>query len=82
MFGVSDQARYKPSCTTIEDGQGLENSDLERRGLNLSRLYHDAAHIILYSEQQMCYQPVQMRSWSAHSVVRKRKMQVLITRFI
>ena len=33
VFGVSDQVRQKPGCTATEDGQRLEISDLDRRGI-------------------------------------------------
>ena len=33
VFGVSDQVRLKPGCSTTEDGQGLEISDLRSRGI-------------------------------------------------
>ena len=33
---VSDQVRHKPGCTATEDGQRLEISDLESRGIVLS----------------------------------------------
>ena len=33
---VSDLVRHKPGCTATEDGQRLELSDLERRGIVLS----------------------------------------------
>ena len=33
---VSDLVRHKPGCTATEDGQRLEISDLERRGIVLS----------------------------------------------
>ena len=36
VFGVSDQVQYKPGCTTTEDGQRLEVSDLESSGIVLS----------------------------------------------
>ena len=35
-FGFSDQVRHKQSCTATEDGQRLEISDLERKGIVLS----------------------------------------------
>ena len=31
VFGVVDQVRHKPGCTTNENGQSREISDLERR---------------------------------------------------
>ena len=36
VFGVSDQVGHKPGCTAIEDGLGLEISDLGSRGIVLS----------------------------------------------
>ena len=36
VFGVSDHARYKPSCTSKEDGEKLEISDLGRIEIVLS----------------------------------------------
>ena len=36
VFEVSDQVRHKPGCTAIEDGQSLEVSVLDRRGIVLS----------------------------------------------
>ena len=36
VFGVSDQVRHKPGCTTTEDGWRLEISDLGSRGIVLS----------------------------------------------
>ena len=36
VFAVSDQVRHKPGCKATVDGQRLENSDLESRGLVLS----------------------------------------------
>ena len=36
VFGVSNQVRHKPGCTTTEDGYRLESSDLESRGIVLS----------------------------------------------
>ena len=36
VFGVSDQVRHKPGCTTTEDGQRLEILDLGSRGIVLS----------------------------------------------
>ena len=36
VFGVSDQVSHKPGCTVTEDGQMLEISDLESRGIVLS----------------------------------------------
>ena len=33
---VSDLVRHKPGCTATEDGQRLEISDLESRGIILS----------------------------------------------
>ena len=36
VFGVSDQVRHKPGCTTTEDGWRLEISDLGRRGIVLA----------------------------------------------
>ena len=33
VFGVSDQVRHEPGCTTTEDGKRLEISDLGSRGL-------------------------------------------------
>ena len=33
---VSDLVRHKPGCTATEDGQRLEISDLESRGIVLS----------------------------------------------
>ena len=35
-FGVSDLVRHKRGCTATEDGQRLEISDLDRRGIVLS----------------------------------------------
>ena len=35
VFGVSDQVRYKPGCTDIENGKRLEISDLVSRGIVL-----------------------------------------------
>ena len=34
---VSDQVPHKPDCTATEDGQRLEISDLESRGIILSK---------------------------------------------
>ena len=34
---VSDLVRHKPGCTVTEDGQRLEISDLESRGIVLSK---------------------------------------------
>ena len=34
---VSDLVRHKPGCTATEDGQRLEISDLESRGIILSK---------------------------------------------
>ena len=42
MFIVFDQVRHKPGCTTSEDGQRLEISDVGSRG------------IILYMNQLIC----------------------------
>ena len=36
VFEVSDQVRHKPACTATEDGERLEISDLDRRGIVLS----------------------------------------------
>ena len=36
VFGVSDQVRHKPSCTTTEDSKKLEILVLGRRGIVLS----------------------------------------------
>ena len=36
VFGVSDQVRQKPGCTTTEDGWRLEILDLGSRGIVLS----------------------------------------------
>ena len=36
VFGVSNQVRHKPGCTATKDGQRLEISDLESRGIVLS----------------------------------------------
>ena len=36
VFGVFDQVRHKPGCTTTEDGLRLEISDLDSRGIVLS----------------------------------------------
>ena len=36
VFGVSDQVRHIPGCTTTKDGQRLEFLDLESRGIVLS----------------------------------------------
>ena len=36
VLGVSDQVRHKLGCTAIVDGQRLEISDLDRRGIVLS----------------------------------------------
>ena len=36
VFGVNNQVHYKPGCTATEDGQRLEISDLESRGIVLS----------------------------------------------
>ena len=36
VFGVSDQVRHKPGCTTTEDGWRLEISYLESRWIELS----------------------------------------------
>ena len=36
VFGVSDQVRHKPGCTTTEDDKRLEISDLGSRGIVLS----------------------------------------------
>ena len=33
---VSDHVRHKPGCTITEYGYGLENLDLESRGIGLS----------------------------------------------
>ena len=33
VFGVSDQVQHKPGCMATEDGNGLEISDFERRGI-------------------------------------------------
>ena len=33
VFGVADQVRHKPVCTATEDGERLEISDLESRGI-------------------------------------------------
>ena len=33
---VSDLVQHKPGCTATEDGQRLEISDLESRGIELS----------------------------------------------
>ena len=38
VFGVSDQVRHKPGCTTTEDGLRLEISYLGSRGIVLSVL--------------------------------------------
>ena len=35
VFGVSDQARNKPGCTTTEDGLRLEISDFGSKGILL-----------------------------------------------
>ena len=37
VFGVSDQVRHKPGCTATEDGYRHEISDLESRGIVLSK---------------------------------------------
>ena len=34
---VSDLVRHKPDCTSTEDGQRLEISDLESKGIILSK---------------------------------------------
>ena len=36
VFGVSDQIRHKPGCTTTEDGWRIEIPDLGSRGIVLS----------------------------------------------
>ena len=36
VFGVSDQVQHKPGCTTTEDSESLEISDLGSRGIVLS----------------------------------------------
>ena len=36
VFGVSEVVRHKPGCAVTADGQRLENSDLESRGIVLS----------------------------------------------
>ena len=33
VFGVSNQAPYKPGCTTTQDGKRLEISYIESRGI-------------------------------------------------
>ena len=38
VFGVSDQVQHKQGCTAKGDGSRLETSDLERRGIALSRV--------------------------------------------
>ena len=37
VFGVYEQVQHKPGCTATEDGLRLEISDLERRGMVLSK---------------------------------------------
>ena len=37
VFGVSDQVRHKPGCTATEYGWRHEISDLESRGIVLSK---------------------------------------------
>ena len=37
VFGGFELDPHKPGCTAIEDGQGLEISDLGSRGVVLSR---------------------------------------------
>ena len=36
VFGVSDQVRLKPTCSTDETSWGLDISDIESRGIILS----------------------------------------------
>ena len=36
VFGISDQVQHKPDCTATDDGERLEISDLDRRGIVLS----------------------------------------------
>ena len=36
VFGIFDLVPHKPDCTSIEDGERLEISDLGRRGIVLS----------------------------------------------
>ena len=43
VFGVSDQVRHKPGCTAKEDGYGLKISDLESRGIVLSKYRNKGA---------------------------------------
>ena len=55
VFGVSDQVRHKPGCTVTEDGYRLEISDLESRGIVLSKW-----------RKQRCWSASWLpRSWSA-----------------
>ena len=38
VFGVSDQVRHKSDCAAAENGERLEISDIESRGVVLSML--------------------------------------------
>ena len=38
VFKVSNQVRHKPGCSATEDGQWLEISDLENRGIHCSTI--------------------------------------------
>ena len=37
VFGVCDQVRLKPACSAVETSKRLEISDIETRGIILSR---------------------------------------------
>ena len=49
VFGVSDQVRHKPVCTTIEDGYRLKISDLGCRGIVLSMVWLPFKLFLIYS---------------------------------
>ena len=72
VFGVSDQVRNKPGCAATEDGWRLEISDLESRGIVLSK----------WRKQRRWSATRLSRSWSASLFSHMQKSGFLTSRLI
>ena len=72
VFGVSDQVRHKPGCTATEDGWRLEISDLESRGIVLSK----------WRKQRRWSASRSPRSWSASLFSHMQNCGFLTSRLI
>ena len=72
VFGVSNQIRHKPGCTATEDGLRLEISELESRGIVLSK----------WRKQRRWSASLLPWSWSASLFSHMQKLGFLSSRLI